>query len=258
MTVCPQCHTVHGDEHSFCQRCGNPLVGEEKAPAQYCPNCSGPVFPGQNFCTECGQRVKNISGDRSSPRPAAREDLFYQSSSRRGRQRPAPTRSRFPKWLFGLLGVVILAGVYYLWPKAPSKPLVVSPALPPQTAPTTEKTDTLQRDVERLAERIRTAHMKKDMSLFLSCYSTSYPNLGELERQTYENWKNFDFKNVSYNISNLRRVGPNQAVADLVWSFQLFDNQTKSLEIRRAEVNVTFEESGGSWKIRDSKQKETG
>ena len=169
-----------------------------------------------------------------------------------------PPGQGFPKWLFGLLGVVILAGVYYFWPKAPSKPLVVSPTLPPQTAPTTEKTDTLQRDVERLAERIRAAHMKKDMSLFLSCYSTSYPNLGELERQTYENWKNFDFKNVSYNISNLRRVGPNQAVADLVWSFQLFDNQTKSSEIRRAEVNVTFEESGGSWKIRDSKQKETG
>ena len=80
MTVCPQCHTVHGDEHSFCQRCGNPLVGEEKAPVNSCPNCSGPVFPGQNFCTECGQRVKNISGARPSTRPAVRDDLFYKSS----------------------------------------------------------------------------------------------------------------------------------------------------------------------------------
>jgi hypothetical protein len=254
MTVCPQCHTVHGDEHSFCQRCGNPLIGEEKAPAHFCPNCSGPVFPGQNFCTECGQRVKNIAGDRSSPRSPAREELFYQSGSRRSRPRPAPARSGLSKWLIGLLGVLILAGVYYFWPKAPSRSLVVSPGLPPQTAPTTEKTDTLQRDVERLAERIRQAHMKKDMNLFLSCYSTSYPKLGELERQTYENWKNFDFKNVSYNISNLRRVGPNQAEADLVWNLQLVDNQTKASEMHRAVVNVILEESGGTWKIRDSKE----
>ncbi len=254
MTVCPQCHTVHGDEHSFCQRCGNPLIGEEKAPAQYCPNCSGPVFPGQNFCTECGQRVKNIAGDRTGSRPARRDELFYQSSSRRSQQRPAPTRTGFPKWLFGVLGLLILAGAYYFWPRTPSKPQTVSPSLPPVAAPTTEKADTLQRDVERLAERIRAAHMKKDMSLFISCYSTSYPNLGELERQTYENWKNFDFKNVSYNISNLRRVGPNQAEADLVWNFQLFNNQTKNAEMHRAVFNVLLEESGGTWKIRDSKE----
>ena len=82
----------------------------------------------------------------------------------------------------------------------------------------------------------------------------SYPNLGELERQTYENWKNFDFKNVSYNISNLRRVGPNQAAAELVWNFQLFNNQTKASEMHRAVFNVMLEESGGTWKIRESKE----
>jgi hypothetical protein len=256
MTVCPQCHTVHGDEHSFCQRCGNPLIGEEKTPAQYCPNCSGPVFPGQNFCTECGQRVKNIPDDRPGSRPARRNEIFYQSNaSRRGPQRPAPARSGFPKWLLGLLlGLVIIGGVYYFWPKAPTKPLAGSPSPPPVAAPTTEKTDTLQRDVERLAERIRAAHMKKDMSLFISCYSTSYPNLGELERQTYENWKNFDFKNVSYNISNHRRVGPNQAAADLVWNIQLVNSQTKTSEMHRAVVNILLEESGGTWKIRESKE----
>ena len=254
MTVCPQCHTVHGDEHSFCQRCGNPLIGEEKAPVQYCPNCSGPVFPGQNFCTECGQRVKNIS-DRPSARPVAREDLFYKSDSKLSRQRPAPTRSKLPKWIIGLCGFLILALVYVFWPKAPDrKPLVSSPGLPPATAPVSDKTDTLQRDVERLAERIRAAHMKKDMSLFISCYASDYPNLGELERQTYENWKNFDFKNVSYNISNLRRTGPNQASGELVWNLQLVNNQTKASEMLRSVVNVTLEDNNGTWKIKESKE----
>jgi hypothetical protein len=254
MTVCPQCHTVHGDEHSFCQRCGNPLVGEEKAPVNSCPNCSGPVFPGQNFCTECGQRVKNISSARPTNRSAVRDDLFYKSSPGRGRQRPVPSRSGFSKWLIGLLGLIILVGGYYFWPKTSErKPLAVSPGLPPVASPAPERADTLQRDVERLAEKIRAAHMKKDMSLFISCYASSYPNLGELERQTYENWKNFDFKNVSYNISNLRRIGPNQAAAELVWNFQLFNNQTKASEMHRLVYNIILEESGGIWKIRESK-----
>jgi hypothetical protein len=255
MTVCPQCHTVHGDEHSFCQRCGNPLIGEEKAPVQYCPNCSGPVFPSQNFCTECGQRVKNLFGDRSGIQSAARDELFYKSNSRRSRQRTAPGRAGFSKWLIGLSGLLILAGIYYFWPKTPErKPSAVAPGSPPVAAPTTERTDTLQRDVERLAEKIRAAHMKKDMSLFISCYANNYPNLGELERQTYENWKNYDFKNVSYNITNLRRVGPNQAAAELVWNFQLLNNQTKVSEMHRAVFNVMLEESGGSWKIKESKE----
>lgn len=255
MTVCPQCHTVHGDEHSFCQRCGNPLVGEEKAAAQACPNCSGPIFPGQNFCTECGQRIKHTAGDRSGPRVSPREELFYTAPPQRNRPRPAAPRSGMPKWLIGLVVLVLVGGVYFLWPKAPErKPLVPGPGIPPLTGSTTERADTLQRDVERLAERIRAAHMKKDMNLFISCYAPSYPNLGELERQTYENWKNFDFKNVSYNISNLRRIGPNQAVAELVWNFQLFNNQTKASEMHRAVFNVVLEETDGIWKIRESKE----
>jgi hypothetical protein len=108
--------------------------------------------------------------------------------------------------------------------------------------------------VERLAERIRAAHMKKDMSLFISCYASDYPNLGELERQTYENWKNFDFKNVSYNISNLRRTGPNTASGELVWNLQIVNNQTKASEMLRSVVNVTLEDNNGTWKIKESKE----
>lgn len=255
MTVCPQCHTVHGDEHSFCQRCGNPLVGEEKTPGRACPNCSGPVFPGQNFCTECGQRLKTDTGARPSARPPVREDLFYASESRRSQARPEPRRRGVSKWAIGLTGVILLLAVYVFWPKAPERhPLVMPPGSPPVVAPPAERADTLQREVERLAEKIRAAHMKKDMNLFISCYAPAYPNLGELERQTYENWKNFDFKNVSYNISNLRRIGPNQAAAELVWNFQLFNNQTKASEMHRAVFNVTLEETSGTWKIRESKE----
>ncbi len=96
--------------------------------------------------------------------------------------------------------------------------------------------------------------MKKDMNLFISCYASDYPNLGELERQTYENWKNYDFKNVSYNINNVRRVGTNQAAAELVWNFQLLNNQTKATEMQRGVYNIMLEDSSGTWKIKESKE----
>ncbi len=218
-----------------------------------CPNCGGPVYPGQNFCTECGQRIK-AAGERPNVRPLGQDELFYRTPSPRSRPRPVPRRSGVNKWLVGLVGLVILVGVYFLWPKAPDrKPVVPLPGLPPTATPGPERTDTLARDVERLAERIRAAHMKKDMNMFISCYAPSYPNLGELERQTYENWKNYDFKNVSYNIANLRRTGPNQAVAEFIWNFQLINNQTKASEMHRAVINVLLEETGGTWKIRESK-----
>jgi RNA polymerase subunit RPABC4/transcription elongation factor Spt4 len=252
MTICPQCHTIHGEEHNFCQRCGNPLVEEDRVSSRPCSNCGAPIYPGQNYCLECGQRVKTSA--RAGGRPLADEDLFYRAPSPRSRVRPAPRRGGVAKWVAGIVGLAILVGVFFLWPKAPErKPTVPLPGLPPSAPSGTEKVDTLARDVERLAERIRAAHMKKDMNLFISCYAPSYPNLGELERQTYENWKNFDFKNVSYNIANLRRIGPNQAVAEFIWNFQLINNQTKASEMHRAVVNVTLEEIGGVWKIRESK-----
>ncbi len=254
MTVCPQCHTLHGEEHSFCQRCGNPLVEEGRVASRPCPNCGGPVYPTQNFCTECGQRVRGGAGERTGVRSVPADDLFYRSPTRRRPPgQPERTSRGVGRWVAVVLVVVVVAGVYYLWPKAPDRKPVGPPGLPPGIGSGSDKADTLARDVERLAERIRAAHMKKDMNLFISCYAPSYPNLGELERQTYENWKNYDFKNVSYHIANLRRTGPNQAMAEFIWNFQLINNQTKAAEMHRAVVDVVLEETGGVWKIRESK-----
>ncbi|AEB10014.1 double zinc ribbon domain-containing protein [Desulfobacca acetoxidans] len=254
MTVCPKCHTVHGDEHRFCQRCGNPLVPEENVPPNYCSNCGTPYFPGQHFCTECGQRIKGTAESRPPRRPTVQDDLFYQPRPSRSRSQPTLTKKGFPKWTVGLVGLIIVAGAYFLWPQTSNRtPMVASPGTPVVSSPPVGRIDTLQREVERLAEKIRSAHMNKDMNLFISCYSPSYPDLGKLERETYETWKNFDFRTVSYNISNIRQFGPRHATADLVWNFQLYNNQTKAYELHRAVVNVTLEEIGGIWKIRESK-----
>ncbi len=43
--------------------------------------------------------------------------------------------------------------------------------------------DDLKREVEKISEKIRAAHLNKDINKWLSCYNSSYPNLGRLENQ---------------------------------------------------------------------------
>ena len=54
MPYCNQCQLVHGEEHRFCQRCGQLLKGSDNAAARACARCGTLTFPGQKFCTECG------------------------------------------------------------------------------------------------------------------------------------------------------------------------------------------------------------
>ena len=69
------------------------------------------------------------------------------------------------------------------------------------------KTPDLRPEVERLAEKIRSAHLNKDINKFLSCYSSTYPSLGQLENSVLELWKKYDVKEVNYRISNIQRLG---------------------------------------------------
>lgn len=249
MMVCPQCYTVHGDEHNFCQRCGNPLVPAEKTAHTPCPNCGIPTFPGQHFCPECGQRLRELVIPRREPQVSSRPELFYRPPA--PRRRPATSMGSFWRWGTGLAILLVLVGLYF-WLRTPEKrPVAVVPSQPP---PVAAKPEQLQREVERLAEKIRTAHLNKDMNLFLSCYAPGYPNLGELERLTFETWKDYDFKTINYNISNIRQFGPRHATADIIWNFQLYNQKTRTYELHRSVINVSLEEIGGTWKIRESKE----
>ena len=56
------------------------------------------------------------------------------------------------------------------------------------------------------AEKIRAALLNKDINKWLSCYSSDYRNLGQLENGILELWKNYDIKSVNYRISNVQRL----------------------------------------------------
>jgi hypothetical protein len=252
MSFCTQCHIVHGEEHQFCQKCGNPLAANEGVPQLPCTNCRAPIFPGQNFCTECGQPNRSARPGRRGSRPTDKEPLFYPSRTGPGE---APQRRGLSGMWMSVLAIALVlvgTGYFYLRDSSRKKPVKSSP--PVETILPPARPDTLQREVERLAEKIRSAHLNKNINQFIACYSPAYPQLGQLEANTLETWKNYDFKNVSYNISNVRSLGVNQASAELVWNFQLYNHQTKTYELQRAAYEVILEGVKDGWKIRESKE----
>jgi ribosomal protein L37E len=245
MPYCNQCQLVHGEEHRFCQRCGQLLKGSVDAAARPCARCATSTYPGQKFCTECGLplRVARVGQEEeeASPRPP----LFYprrpEPMARRRQRRPG----RFLSLM--VLALLIVGGIY-LWRHLPIR----MPSSPVTTV--TAPQDDMRREVEKIAERIRSAHLNKDINKWLGCYDSSYPNLGRIENQMLELWKNYDIKEVSYRISNVQRVSDSQAAADIVWNIQLYDHRTHDYTLVRQKYQTILEKSPGGWKIRDSKE----
>ncbi len=247
MPYCDQCQLIHGEEHRFCQRCGQLLKSSRAAAGRGCARCGTPTFPGQKFCTECGLPLRTARLAREEEEDMERPPLFY---PRRSEPMPRRRSSRRPRRIISLVGILILVmGVWYVWSKLPARaPISRTPTV------TTAPKDDLKPEVEKVAEKIRAAHLNKDINKWLSCYSSSYPNLGQRENQMLELWKNYDIKDVSYRISNVQRLSDTQASADIVWNIQVYDHRTHDYTLVRQSYKAILEKGSDSWKIRDSKE----
>ena len=251
MPYCDQCQLIHGEEHRFCQRCGQLLKSSRNAAGRGCARCGTLTFPGQKYCTECGlplrvARVSQQEEDREPERPP----LFYPRRSEKMPRR----RERRPGRIVSLLVIIFLVlGGLYLWRQLPSRP-------PSSKAPVTTAApqEDLKREVEKVTEKIRAAHLNKNIDKWLSCYSSTYPNLGQLENRMLELWKNYDIKDVSYRISNIQRLSDTQASADIVWNIQVYDHRTHDYTLVRQSYKAILEKGADSWKIRDSKEEGGG
>jgi hypothetical protein len=161
----------------------------------------------------------------------------------------ARRRQRRPGRFLSLIVLALLVvGGIFLWRLIPSR----GPSAPVPTATTPQ--DDLRREVEKISEKIRAAHLNKDINKWLSCYDSSYPQLGQLENRQLELWKNYDIKEVNYRISNVQRVSDKEATADIVWNIQLYDHRTHDYTLVRQKYQTVIEKGPGGWKIRDSKE----
>jgi hypothetical protein len=249
MTYCSHCDLVHGEEHRFCQVCGQ-LLKRTQAGVRPCARCGAHTLPGQKFCTDCGLPLRVLPAGREE-KAAPRSPLFYP----RGPENRSSRRQRQPLRALVVLALFLVAGLTLYWggKKAYTYLAGAWSGRPPEIPITTPR-DNLKPTVERLAERIRSAHLNKDIHKWLSCYTSNYPNLGQLENSILELWKNNDVKEVSYRINDVRPLGERQASALVTWSIQIYDLRHHDYQLLRQTYRVTLEKVNGDWKILDSKE----
>jgi hypothetical protein len=247
MTYCSHCDLVHGEEHRFCQVCGQ-LLKRTHAGVRPCARCGAHTLPGQKFCTDCGLPLRVVPGGREEE-AGPRSPLFYPRSPEGRTYR----RQRHPLRALGIVVLILVVGLTLFWSGKKAYTYLASTWTgKPAEVPITTPQDNLKPAVERVAERIRSAHLNKDIHKWLSSYTSNYPNLGQLENNILELWKNNDVKEVSYRIQDVRRLGEREASALVTWSIQLYDHQNHDYQLLRQTYRITLEKVNNDWKIRDS------
>ncbi len=189
----------------------------------------------------------------------------------------------------GSLTIMVLAGGYFLWSifthqiikepvaKTQSPKEVFSPALPnppipanatatvsiPQEttpAPVSESSpsdavpsETSEiKKIKELLENIRQANLKKDVDLFLSCYTSDFKDREVKKKTTLDNWKRFDYLDLTYDLKNPSITG-DTARAKVEWVFKISPKSGGQSHGSKTILDVILKKEEGGWKIREVK-----
>jgi uncharacterized Zn finger protein (UPF0148 family) len=248
--------------------CGSFLLHPEEGNT-FCPQCGVRVSPRQEFCHECDaplkeeplKVVKAVSGE--GPLPAAESG-----------QVAAP--QGMPPWLIGSLavaGIVIIFVLIMLFsrsapPPAPPAPTAApkaeapappptpapapapAPAPPPPAAPAAD----LKEELQTVISTLREAQLKKDISEFMSVYSTTFPDYDQKRKGALESWQNFDFTNLVFTVDKIQALDPNNALAGVTWYMDIKNRNTQEFSSITQAYQVRFVKEMGKWRIRELKE----
>jgi len=130
----------------------------------------------------------------------------------------------------------------------------VVPSLPPNSTPSDGVlSETLELEkIKRLLENIRQANLKKNIDLFLSCYSIDFKDREVKKKATLDNWKKFDYLDLSYDLKNPSLSG-NIAKAKVEWLIKIFPTTGGKPQENKTILDVILKKEEGEWKIKEVK-----
>jgi hypothetical protein len=247
--------------------CGSFLLHPEQGDT-FCPNCEVRVSPRQEFCHECdvplkgGKVAQDVSGPAAEPAASA----------------PQPAAAAgTPSWLIGLLvgaGIIAIILLVLLFtrgttpppsppvaPKAeapapapaptpaPTAPAASAPPAAPTAPPAPAATD-LKQDLQSVLSTLRDAQLRKDIVLFMSAYSLTFPGLDDKRAKTSKSWENFDFTNLVFTVDKIQPIDPDNAVATVTWYIDTRNRRNQELTSTSQTYQVRFAKELGKWRIR--------
>ena len=106
--------------------------------------------------------------------------------------------------------------------------------------------------IKGLLENIRQANLKKNIDLFLSCYSTDFKDREVKRKATLDNWRKFDYLDLSYDLKNPSLSG-NIAKAKVEWLIKIFPTTGGKPQENKTILDVILKKEEGEWRIKEVK-----
>lgn len=135
---------------------------------------------------------------------------------------------------------------------APEAPAPAPPAPPTATSPpmATAPGKTLEAELADVLADLRQANLNKDIVLYMSRFSTLFPEYDKKRETTLKTWENYDFRNLAYNLGKIRSLGQDDAVAEVSWSILVYNREKKKTETSDFAYQVWFSRELGRWRIK--------
>jgi ketosteroid isomerase-like protein len=164
-----------------------------------------------------------------------------------------------PLMLVGVMIILIGTGGYLLWQEhspsstASSREVAVSPSnpIPSQNRATAMESEEAEK-IRKLFENIRQANLKKNIGLFMSCYSRDFEDKKGKRLATLETWESFNYLDLSYDLKKQTITGDTADVS-VEWLIRTSPKKGGQPQDTRTVLNVTLSREEGNWKIREIK-----
>jgi ketosteroid isomerase-like protein len=154
---------------------------------------------------------------------------------------------------------LVIAGSYLVWPRpspdsAPiSKEMAVRPSLPPSPPkPNTAAEGSEAEKIRSLFENIKQANLKKNIDLFMSCYSRDFNDREGKRLDALETWGFFNYLDLSYHLRK-QTISGDTAHVTLEWLIRIVKKTGGKQEERKTLLDTTLKKEDGHWKIKEIK-----
>jgi len=104
--------------------------------------------------------------------------------------------------------------------------------------------------IRGLFENIRQANLKKNIGLFMSCYSRDFQDKKAKRLATLEAWESFNYLDLSYDLKKQTITG-DMADVSVEWLIRTSPKAGGQPQDNRTVLNVTLSREEGNWKIRE-------
>ena len=267
--ICPVCKKEHLGGKS-CIRCGAALVSPSPPPAKdnTKPTHSLDTKKKEPKPPYSSEFEEDLLREETSGQPSFKMTVEEQIKKGRFARK---IKKDYPRIFLNWSGIAIIciAAGYLLWSTyshivtkkpdsnaiLPSKEKASSPAptssvISPSSASPTEAEEIEK--IRNLLENVTKANLRKDIDLFLSCYSNDFKDREGKKKSTLESWENFNFLDLTYDLVT-HSVSGNAVKARVVWLVRFSPKSGGQPQESKTTLDVIFKKEDATWKIGEIK-----